>query len=437
MSLLVVLPSSSFFWPKYFDVKIESKNISNFDLKTAKKLRYLPLLQYQLLNEKPFSTGWFKLAYYIAQYDGEMAYNLAVYFNQLNQSQQYLVWLNKAAELKNIMAINTLANIYHADGKYKKAQKLSTLFLNDPTVLKQATLRAIQQGEQGDIQVLHHQVFKTPKLNDFQILLKKYGVNISGTRSRYNESFNCGNSIQFYATSFSDLILLDKLVEEVKTTSLAKFFCFEPIQYIPLKLLYCFNGKRTIQCDENKWPESLKQTPTRYIGFMLPEGGANVYSGIVYIDREDTSQVLLHELTHLLGFVDEYPLRKGHTFCMDGSDTLAINSVKISSEYVGSKKEVRASILKKIPWRNLILSSTPLMTKKENVWLIGTPAEYNNEVGLFKSNTCDNNETKSYKPLSYRTSLEYYEEPLPAIYLKLYQQNKNVYRVPSFNVLFK
>ncbi len=164
-------------------------------------------------------------------------------------------------------------------------------------------------------------------------------------------------------------------------------------------------------------------------------------------------EVLAHEISHLLGFIDEYPLAESHTKCNNAqAEPFSNNIVIFESAKIGNKKsdkkELRVEILKQIPWRDLIKSTTPILTKFGHHWRIGTPVSYSKEVGLFIAETCDlnvsidnsvkSNSTKpnkaiAYKPLFKRTQLRYFESPFPKEYIKLLTLNKHKYRMPSFH----
>ena len=440
VSLLVLLPSSSFFWPSYFQSKIASGEVTHFDHKMAEQFAYLPLLTYSLTKEIRFSPPWLRKASIIGLYDGAIAYQLAEYYETKQQRYQQKIWLQKAVELNQLMAVIALANIYQQSGDYDFFQNLTSAFIDDPTILALVIREAIKQEDHERAMALVSKLGDIPELVSLRNKLIRYGIHSQdlSLKPPFLPQSDCDNSLQFYATNVEDLEYLEQLIHDVKSKQLADFFCFLPVQYIPLTLLDCSHFEHeVIQCNERNWPEKIKKTNNRYVGFLLPHGGANVYSGVLYIDRRDTVEVLAHELTHLLGFVDEYALKKGHDFCQVTSVKMSLNSVILPTYYSGHRSEIRKEIIRQLPWGQFIQPSTPLLIKQENKWLVGTPAHYTNEIGLFPSKTCTNNKNNSFKPMQVRTLLEYYEEPLPELYLNLYKQNNKKYLMPSAQLLLR
>ena len=186
---------------------------------------------------------------------------------------------------------------------------------------------------------------------------------------------------------------------------------------------------------------------------MLKEGGANVHLGILYFDTNDNSDVFSHEVSHLLGFVDEYPLTSDHDKCQGvQQETFSHNITVLNRYYYGELKEVRARVLENISWSQSIKASTPILQEMQSRaggkkhWRLGTPSEYQNEVGVYLSESCQNsvaldNSTltnaesgySSFKPLSRYTQLRYFENDFPEEYLTILESRPSDFLMPSFH----
>jgi hypothetical protein len=186
---------------------------------------------------------------------------------------------------------------------------------------------------------------------------------------------------------------------------------------------------------------------------MLETGGANVHMGIVYSDRNDNVAVFSHEISHLLGFVDEYPLKKTHDICRGiQTKNFSHNIAVLKKYYQGTRKSVRFSIIKNIPWAESIQTSTPILQEEvlgennEKYWRLGTPKEFKDKVGVHISESCqktmedysfDSNLVGSgfsaFKPLSRRTQLRYFSSKFPKEYLTLLARKPKAYLMPSFH----
>ena len=241
--------------------------------------------------------------------------------------------------------------------------------------------------------------------------------------------------VQFFATTLDDLTHIDVLIQQVSATEVGQYFCFSAPRYIALSQLKCaHNPTQAITCNESIWQPYINRINSRYLGVVVPKGGANVHSGILYLDSNDDINVFKHELLHLLGFVDEYPLPNNHTFCQQVSPTpTAHNVAALLPFYRGIKEEVRKKVLTKISWAHLIKPSTPILFAVDDKWQVGTPVQFNKSVGVFPVNTCENSKVFAVKPISQHSPLAYFDLMLPALYQQLLQTNSDRYLMPSFH----
>jgi len=242
-------------------------------------------------------------------------------------------------------------------------------------------------------------------------------------------------------------VQVERLVKRFKHQPLNDLVCFSPVRYISLSALSCSSALQgAILCDETKFHEIADSVTTRYIAIMLPKGGANVHFGMLYFDAQDNIDVVEHEISHLLGFVDEYPLAKGHVKCRASQQQVSAQNIAVlKNSYYGKRSSIRTKILKQLAWAEQIKKSTPILhlnkerSQKDQYWQLGTPEQFKQEVGLFRSLTCDNNSAKqqstfnAFKPLSDRTKLQYDELNFPKEYIRLLLNNSQLFVMPSFH----
>jgi len=213
------------------------------------------------------------------------------------------------------------------------------------------------------------------------------------------------------------------------------------VKYISKKRLSCqHENNEAIRCDETIWMEGLPDEPVvdrdiRFLAVLIEKGGANVSSGILYLDSEDTVDVFFHEIAHLLGFVDEYPLAKNHQRCLSVQTKMFAHNIAVLPRlYQGTRPEVRAEILSQLPWAKYIEASTELVTKTSQGWLLGSNKikKRNEVVGAYIAETCSKQNFVAVKPLKQRTALRYFEEKFPALYIQLLEDEKVRFLMPNY-----
>jgi hypothetical protein len=176
---------------------------------------------------------------------------------------------------------------------------------------------------------------------------------------------------------------------------------------------------------------------------MVEKGGANVHLGMMYLDSHDSIDVFSHEISHLLGFVDEYPLAKSHERCLQPQpEPFSHNIAVLNNTYYGDRTILREQILKAIPWAQYISNKTPILQKilgQEKTWRLGTPENNNDHFGLFIAESCDNSSVASkldisaYKPIAKRTQLRYFAKDFPQEYVTLLSDQSKQFLMPSFH----
>ena len=112
MSLLVTIPSGSFFLSQYLTDKIRSNDISDTEISYGIKQRVIEAVNYRFLKVDDQSIEWFYLAKILAKTDKEVAFKLAVIYHIEDDTAQAIHWYKKAASLKHSKAKQELIELY-------------------------------------------------------------------------------------------------------------------------------------------------------------------------------------------------------------------------------------------------------------------------------------------------------------------------------------
>lgn len=460
MSLLVFLltglSASSFFLSDYLTKIINNNNHSVAQFNFALAQENIAALNLAWKHTTFHSEQWLKLAKILAKTQGEAAYQLAIYYQ--NQPTQAVFWYKSAIRLNYLNASISLAQLYFQQDELENAAEILTAL---PTSLPQQlankvimlkTNIAINQGKSTEIKRIigtyGEQLTKTLSGRLLLTDIEKYQLLPTQAQliAPSSSSLSCDNSIQLFATNLKHLKHLDGLIEKFLMQTLNGAVCFSPVRYIPINALDCSDeADQAIYCNELNWQPWASSISTRYVGLMLPQGGANVHLGILYFDAQDSVDVVAHEISHLLGFIDEYPLVTGHVKChASQNEPFAQNISVLKKRYQGEQTTVRNTVLKQLAWAKHIKNSTPILqaittATGKHYWQLGTPAEFKDEVGLFYAQTCDNSvyqaqdSFRAFKPLSHRTKLQYFALDFPQLYANLSQENASQYLMPSFH----
>ncbi len=478
----MLLSSSSFFYQNYLQYSIKTQTLTLHDIQHTRKNGYFIQLM-SLFNAIPeHNQQWIRYAYMLAPYQGEVAYQLAQHFNPINSSknvttlvlekrqQQYQYWLTTSVNLNYVQAVSPLVNALMKQNNYEQVQELLASYYHHSELLKTAFILALEQGDKQKLKLLKPLLTNDKTLMSFTQKMHQYlRTDDIDENKLINELCHHTRIIQPYATNLDDLVKTEALISQLNNDPLAQHFCFLPVRYVPLPDLQCSHeNNEVIQCDESRWPEFMTNQVASHSIIVLPNGGANVHGNTMYLDRFDNVAVLVHELSHFLGFVDEYPLIKNHVFCQYDANHKALNVSLIPKYWLGKRADIRKKVLKLLPWRNYITINTPILSRvslttnnhqhvsevkisllsqltsktkqdsKEILWQIGTPinnAKVNNEpeaIGVYPALTCHNTQVvnpdtgdvlQSVKPLYKRTTLQYFEVEFPALYLQLIDQH--------------
>lgn len=153
--------------------------------------------------------------------------------------------------------------------------------------------------------------------------------------------------------------------------------------------------------------DKLKRLPFTHLVMFADKGKANVHNGIMFLDRQDTYDVFIHELAHFSGFIDEYPL----------SQNLA--------------KRVCVGV----DAPNIVFKQTAQLEVDRQYWQsIGLQ----NNTDIFAARTCDNHPSQAFKASKQLTFMEYHDTGfIPPHYLTAWQrQLQKTPNLPSAHINF-
>jgi len=460
MSLLIFLVTglskSSFFLNDYLTNTINENLHSSAQLDFALEQNNLVALRLSMSESQQYSKQWLILATLLAKTQGDMAYQLATYYQE--NSVKAIFWYKRAIKLNYHQASIALANLYFQQDKLNKA-----------TVILAALPKPLAQKLNTQANILKVNIAVTHgDVNGFSKLIKKHAQQFQQTitgqllLADFNKyqllnnnrkkpeprslKMNCHNSIQLFATNLNHLKRLEGIVKDFEEQALNKAVCFSSVRYMPINALDCSNEQdEAIRCNELNWQPWASTINTRYAGIMLPKGGANVHLGMLYFDAQDSVDVVAHEVSHLLGFIDEYPLTAEHVSCRASQKVSFSQNISVLKKYYqGEKSVIRTKVLKQIAWAEYIKNTTPILQPVVSIngyhrWQLGTPIRYKNEVGLFNAQTCDNSiyslkdKLSAFKPVLKATKLQYSSLDFPELYSSFIEGNSMQYLMPSFH----
>lgn len=497
VSLLLLISASSFFLPAYFDSLQKSDNISISLLEYGVKIENIAAMRLALYKEPKGTKPWVDLLILMAKKDAVSAYELGRYYKSVKNINQALLWFKQGVRLNNNNAYFELANLYfEQEHDQKNALELAALTLEelvlkqgeysqyeyDAQLIKKLSLQVKIALKQGNTKFLNDVISKHLNL----LLQNKQGVALMSALESFNvdhyyknqlkhkitnhklrstnTSFelksnisgsSCIADIQFFATNLKDLNHVQSLIETFAITDLGQRICLLPVRYVPLTALQCDNPhlntrQKALACDESYWHTIASTIPTKFIGVVVPYTNSYVNLGILYLKPKETISGFSHEVSHLMGFVDEYPIPLRHEKCQQiQSFPFSLNVAVLSNLYQGDLKALREQVLQQVSWRDEIKATTPIFVKEENnelntlkkegnvsIWRLGTPMRFKHEIGVFSANTCDNNEGnkvyEAYRPTAQTTSLQYAEIPFSTLYLRLLNKQPKFFQMPSF-----
>jgi tetratricopeptide (TPR) repeat protein len=502
LGLLLQLSSSSFLATFGLTSWKTHQKITKPLLDYTVKNQNLSFMKFALKQETEGSLNWRTLLATMAKIDADSAYQLASFYKSNFDNHKALLWFKQAARLnhhgaKIQWALLTLKMNDNSETSFNEAMLALDLIPSNSSSLSEDVPVSIQRQKaiiilkimvsKGDMKsfnslllqdlslLLSHEEgqmlleeFKLFNLDYFYSLEvqknlltpKKHVIRATqfSTDSMEAEQGavvhlkNCLADIQLFATNIKDLYQTQKLIEDFNTSLLSEHVCLPPVRYIPLPELNCHQEKLytrqdTLQCDESSWHQYAQTIKTKYIAVVIPQTSSHVNLGILYLKSGENSQGFSHEITHLLGFIDEYPIPAQHSKCQKAQERpFSLNIAVLKKSYDGDIKALRKKVLSHIPWGENVKDTTPIFVEKYNIknkekmvkdnyWQLGTPDNYRDEIGVFITKTCDNSPIRqiaAFKPVFSLTHLNYSSLELPKEYLKLLTQYGNEFQMPSY-----
>ncbi|MBU2892430.1 hypothetical protein KO495_03715 [Colwellia sp. D2M02] len=483
---MMLISSSSFFLSPYLTKKIMQGEANHKQFNFALQRNNTAALALEINKHREGSSQWlfFKMA--LAHQQAQTAYELATWYDnqylnviaEQRLSSKYLQeakkWYQQAIRLGSEIAKVSFARLYQQQGRLNLARsqlsqvnssagldiELGSLLVSIDLALETGNIKLVESLIVQKIPLL----LLTPEGRKLLADIQRYktlnvGSHVSEKVANLFTSVatptmarsllqppntSCTTSLQLFASSLANLKHLDALIEQFISTPLASFVCLPPPRYVARQSLSCHNNKKSaLLCDESTWRELAATITTRHIGYMSNEGGANVHFGILYFDRHDSVDVFTHELSHLLGFIDEYPLSTNHSTCQQTqASKFSHNLSVLARNYQGRQADIRRQILQELPWSNAIKPSTPILHQRDHNsdnWLLGTPKSHRHEVGVFAAQSCKKsklakaNNFSAFKATAQSTHLEYSVEQLSLLYLQQLNLAPEKFLMPSFH----
>lgn len=195
-------------------------------------------------------------------------------------------------------------------------------------------------------------------------------------------SRNCAEKVMLVVSDLSSFNQVKALKKRFETTFDLPICLSEPVYFDATKIKCSNNPKTRIQCvlSTNK---VLERYTYDKLAFFSKHGIANAFANQLHMSYLQSERVLLHELMHLYGFIDEYPLKKA-----------------LAQRMCNVEKKTRIA-------KNIVV----LPNSDDAAERISFDGQ-----DWYKTNTCDNAKGQAYKPVSITSNLELLDLPLPNLY---------------------
>jgi hypothetical protein len=440
LSLVIVILLSLFFLMAKYQEKVADATITHQQyllLETLDIFTNTDERLAQLFTENP--QAWLNLAQYYANSNANIAYQLGEYFLNREELNSATLWYQDAIRQQHIGARIALATLYFKRQQYSEINAILLPVVSNESALALLYKVALYQGNLSFIQQYESALSQSTNADFYHELVQFSVFNTHHVKAltlpTTAKTSSCPLNVQLFATNLAGLRHAQQLMLEFSAQGLAKYICLHTPKYVSLQALNCQHSiTEKISCNAIVWT-SRKDIFSRYLGVVVEQGGANVDNGIMYLDQQDNVNVLVHELSHFIGFVDEYPLPKQHQKCQQNQlMPFAHNLVVLPEYYQGERAELREKILSQVPWRSLVKDSVPILSKVQQGWKLVTPIEYQGEVGVFAAASCNNqSKIQAYKPLAQRTKLQYFELLFPKTYIDILNIAPSLFLMPSYH----
>lgn len=176
--------------------------------------------------------------------------------------------------------------------------------------------------------------------------------------------------------------------QDPQLSSLA--LCFNAPVFIDSQQLSCSEQRaERIQCDAKPLKELVLQSGATQLLVLAGQGGASFNNGWLQLPETASLPLLRHELSHLFGFIDEYPLAQtiADSECVAG---------RITPNLLFAKDDLPAYLAR---------------------WQLEV-----GDINLTAVDSCKHTSQQAYRVVSADSHLQHYELAVPDLYLKLMQQ---------------
>ena len=256
---------------------------------------------------------------------------------------------------------------------------------------------------------------------DLQSLTRLYEYHTTAFNKNQNSDFkqqlstlpvNCKQKLLFVTPDIGSLVQAEyfrsRFAQDPRLDSLA--ICIYDVTWFDPVGISCeenWHQSGRLGCQLITLAEKLKSLPFTHLVMFADKGKANVHNGIMFLDRQDTYDVFIHELAHFSGFIDEYPL----------------------------SQELAKRVCAGVDAPNIVFKQATNSKADRQYW---QSMGLQNNIDLFAARTCDNHSTQAFKASKQLTFMEYHDTAyIPAHYLTAWQrQLQNTPNQPSAHINF-
>lgn len=468
MSLTIILSSSSFFYAPYLTQLIEANEETGNQLTFAVQQGIPAALKRSIKQHDVGSNKWLNIAYKLADHDFEIANQLATYLAEAGQvTEAEKIWKNAVIHIFSQdklhidaeIVVGDYANFLYQQAQFQASQTVintlrhkygnlseltaelslkNALALGDKNLIEGAIADIVAFAPEGE--VASNLIFFGIAEASPTLMAPSSKLNTS-PQTQTKSGNSCHYSITLMASYYEDLAQWQGIVAEYRQADMANYLCVDAIRYIPPQALDCQAlAEQPILCNELAMENDVSSIGSDYLAIMLPEGKANVYYGIMHLDRGDDTNVFMHEAAHLLGFIDEYALRESHQLCQStgnlGFNVANIDVAEIKN--IDGKRVLPISIVKTLPWFSLFTDANAIRASViekngDEYWPMDV-AFGNSEAGIFLSETCQRqSELVSVKPFSKRNKMRNHNLEMPNAFYSLFSASPEQFSRPSFH----
>ncbi|WOI35592.1 sel1 repeat family protein [Alteromonas sp. CI.11.F.A3] len=361
---------------------------------------------YQLLGEEAASDRLVRLAALGNVAEAQLAFAMAT-----ENPEKREKWLIRAAEQGYMPAQAALADWYllHAQPELAKPWLQKTAMQDMQSAFKYGRLLWDENNREDAKGFIQRAAKEGHKLaQQMASVIKRYSPTTPSNVPRYTWQSNtmCHQRIQLVATSLATIARADKLYKDYKNDErLSELpLCIAPPIWLENNVLDCnanFQGQGNLACNVKPLAPIVKARDVTHAIVVSEQGKANVQNGVMYLDISDAYSVMVHELAHFSGFIDEYALSRNaaRRYCSsEGLNTFAPPNLTMDGAIAYHPQNT--------------VNRWETTAKEEFLPL---------RVGTAK--TCGAINVTSYKPSRVITFMEHHDSGvIPDLYLSLWQE---------------